>query len=169
MLDPACVPPVSPGELLSRFVLFSSHVRRSDNSVKQDAFIPHPKPELSLTRQINATDSELWQEGDRVAQIRSCTLYGRAVLQASAFNDEDLTVVAKPIPANPNHADAINWPADKAAQKMKAVLIASKAEFIPTPTLLVIAKRLTRHVSPALSPQPHQNSTRSALGRFRQR
>ena len=43
------------------------------------------------------------------------------------FAGENLSVEAKPIPENPNHADVINWPGDKPTQKMKAVEIASKS------------------------------------------
>lgn len=68
-----------------------------------------------------------------MAAIRSATLYGKADITAGAFEGVDLSVVAKPIPQNPNHADVINWPADKPAQKTKACEIANKAVFVPTP------------------------------------
>jgi hypothetical protein len=53
---------------------------------------------------------------------------------ASAFVDEGLSLEAKPIvPENPNHADAVNWPVEKAAQKMKALQIAVKSAYICKP------------------------------------
>jgi hypothetical protein len=130
VLDPAQVPPVDAGELLARFVLFSRHVRSSDNTVKPEAFMPHPRVELSLTRHREATDEELWNEGIRVASIRTAALYGRADVSEAAFAAEELKVVAKPISENPNHADAIGWPAEKPAQKIKALQIAGKANFL---------------------------------------
>ncbi len=133
MLDAAQIPPVTSNELLARFIIFSKHIRPSNNTVKPDAFIPHPQIELSMTRHREATEDELWQEGDRVAAIRSATLYGRADATASVFENEDLSVVAKPIPENPNHADVIDWPADKPAQKMKAREIANKSVFVLRP------------------------------------
>jgi hypothetical protein len=133
MLNPAHVPPVSSHELLARFIIFSKHVRSSNRSVKPDAFIPHPLIELSVTRHREAAEDELWHEGKRVAAIRSANLYGRADVTAGAFDAEGLSVVARPIPQNPNHADVVNWPADKPAQKMKAVEIARKAVFVPRP------------------------------------
>lgn len=133
MLDPAHVPPVDVGELLARFVLFSRHVRASDKTVKPEAFMPHPLLELSMTRHREATDEELWNEGRRVAAIRGKTLYGRADVSEAAFAIEELTVVAKPVAENPNHADAINWPADKPAQKIKALQIAGKSTYLPNP------------------------------------
>jgi hypothetical protein len=133
MLDPAQVPPVSSAEMLARFIIFSKHFRPSNKTVKPDAFIPHPLVELSVTRHRDASVNELWQEGERVALIRSATLYGRADVSAKAFEDEDLSVVAKPIGHNPNHADVVDWPADKPTQKMKAREIANKAVFVPRP------------------------------------
>jgi hypothetical protein len=134
MLDSAKVPPVSPDETLARFIIFSKHFRSSNNTVKPDAFIPHPQTELSVTRHRQATNDEIWQEGERVAALRSTTLYGRADVTAAVFTDEELSVVPKPIiPENPNHADVIDWPAEKPAQKMKAVDIASKAQYLSRP------------------------------------
>ena len=133
MLDPAQVPPVSSDEVLARFIVFSKHIRSSNMTVKPDAFIPHPLIELSVTRHREATEAELWQEGERVAALRSTTLYGKAAVTAGAFENEDLSVVAKPIPQNLNHADVIDWPTDKPAQKMKACEIANKAVFVPRP------------------------------------
>lgn len=50
MIDPANVPEVGPDEALARFVLHGSHIRRSNQTVKPDAFIPHPYRDLSVTR-----------------------------------------------------------------------------------------------------------------------
>lgn len=134
MLDPANVPPVNARETLARYLIASSHVRRSDNSVKPDAFIPFSRVELSVTRHRDAIEDELWREGRRVATIRGTTLYGRADVAALAFIAESLAVESKPIlPENPNHADVVNWPADKPAQKMKAIEIARQAQFRPAP------------------------------------
>lgn len=134
MLDPSHVPAVTSDELMGRFIIFSKHIRPSDNTVKPDAFVPHPQVELSVTRHREATEDELWKEGRRVAAFRTARLYGRADVAANTFEKEDLTVVEKPIAENPNHADVIDWPADKAAQKMKAREIANKAVFVAAPT-----------------------------------
>jgi hypothetical protein len=116
--------------VLARFVLFSRHFRASDNTAKPEAFMPHPHIELSMTRHLQATEQELWTEGRRVASIRGATLYGRDDVSEAAFAAEQLTVVAKPIAENPNHADATDWPADKPAQKIKALEIAKKSTFL---------------------------------------
>jgi hypothetical protein len=93
--------------------------------------MPHPRVELSMTRHREATEEELWKEGKRVATIRSVTLYGRADISEAAFMAEELKVEANPIAENPNHADAIGWPAEKPAQKIKALQIARKATYLP--------------------------------------
>ncbi|HEX3151907.1 MAG TPA: hypothetical protein VHR66_27795 [Gemmataceae bacterium] len=46
---------------------------------------------------------------------------------------QQLKVEAAPIPENPNHANVVNWPADKAEQKMKALEIAAASRFIVAP------------------------------------
>lgn len=135
MLPPDQVPPVSPNELLSRFVLFSRHIRGNDGTVRPDAFMPHPHVETSVTRHLSATDQELWGEGARVAGLRGTNLHGRADVVAQGFLAQGLTVLAAPIlPENPNHANATGWPEEKAEQKMKAIEISRKSRFVSTPT-----------------------------------
>ena len=106
MLNLSRIPPVAEDELLARYILSSRHIRSSDNTVKPEAFMPHPHTELSLTRHIQATPEELWHEGERIAALRNLQLYGRADALVTAFTDQTLTVVAAPILENPNHANA---------------------------------------------------------------
>ncbi len=51
-IEPENVPPIEDIELLARYVTQSGQFRSSDNTVKQDLFMPHPREELSLTRLI---------------------------------------------------------------------------------------------------------------------
>ena len=134
MLDPTNVPSVLAEESVARYVLFSNHIRNSDMTVKPDAFIPHPNPELSVTRHIEATEEELWRAGAQVAGQRQRTLHGRADVIVAVCLAEGLSVVAVPLEENPNHADISGWPKDKAEQKMKALEIARQAKFQPTPS-----------------------------------
>ncbi len=130
MIDPANVPQVTINETLARYVLQSSHIRRSNQTVKPDAFIPHPHQDLSVTRHMQASEEELWGVGEAIARERDKTLYGRADISAAQCMAQHLKVAAKPIPANPNHAEVFDWPADKPAQKIIALEIAAKAAFI---------------------------------------
>ena len=76
--------PVTADEQLARFLLQRSHLRQ-DGTVKQDAFIPHPWPELSVTRHLQLTEKELWSIGQNVARQTAKTLYGRADVRGSDF------------------------------------------------------------------------------------
>lgn len=130
MIDPVNVPPVALDERVARFVLSNSHVRRADSTLKPDAFIPHPHLVLSVTRHRSATEDEVWSVGDRIARERQRTLYGRGDVVVSAFTMRSLTVNAKPIAGNPNHADVCDWPIEKSAQKNIAQQIAADAVFV---------------------------------------
>jgi hypothetical protein len=134
MIDPENVPLVTDAELLARYVTTSRHFRSSDNTVKQDLFMPHPYIELSVTRHLNATESEIWEVGVDVAAQTERKLYGRADIQASKCNIDSLQVVAKPIlPKNPNHADIEGWPSAKQDQKAIALKLAASANKLISP------------------------------------
>jgi hypothetical protein len=133
MIDPANVPEVARDEMLARYVLHSSHIRPSNQTIKQDAFVPHPRPNLSVTRHLSATEIELWTVGDNVAAASGKTLYGRGDVSTTVCLARNLTVKASPTANNPNHADVSAWPADKPAQKIIALEIAAVAKFVPKP------------------------------------
>jgi hypothetical protein len=123
--------PVASIEQLARFIVFSGWIRRSDQTVKQDAFIPPPDLELSVTRHKNLSERELWRIGQRVADARPAKLHGRADIRAANVRQQALDVEPNPVPGNPNHANVIGWPADKPAQKIIAQELAAKAHFLP--------------------------------------
>lgn len=131
MLDPTNVPPVAPGEMLARYILASKWI--ANGQVKQDAFVPHPYVELSLTRHREMSSEELWNEGHRVAKLCARNFYGRADVGVEAFTSEDLDVKPDPIDGNANHVNVIKWPLDKHQQKLKALRIAAKSMLIPPP------------------------------------
>jgi hypothetical protein len=119
--------PVLPDELLARFILSRNQVR-SDQTVKPDAFIPYPWPDLSVTRHIGLTDEELWKTGQDVADSRPASLYGRADAQAKTFIEQSLTLSPTDVP--PNHVNVTGWPSDKPSQKMIAQEIAAASVFV---------------------------------------
>lgn len=122
---------VAPDERLSRYILQSNHIRKSDNTVKQDAFIPHPHEDLSVTRHLDLDQKAIWSIGEEVARQTGKNLYGRAENLAAAYLDQKLMVISAPITGNPNHANVIGWPADKSMQKMIAIEIAAKSRYVP--------------------------------------
>jgi hypothetical protein len=122
---------VNNDELLARFVLFSGWVRRSDNTTKQDAFIPRPFPDLdlSVTRHIGMTVAELWEIGETIAHGRTnATLYGRADIVAQKVRAQSLRI--EPTLTPRNHANIVGWPSEKSAQKIIALELAAAAVFV---------------------------------------
>jgi hypothetical protein len=124
------LPPVSDDEVLARFITQRNHIR-GDHSVKPNAFIPHPWPNLSVTRHLGLTEQELWEIGQDVADARPATLYGRADVQAVTITSQSLTIVPTPTPRN--HANVTGWPPDKPSQKIIAQEIAAVATFVTVP------------------------------------
>lgn len=128
MTDNSPLPPVSEDEWMARFILFSAWIRKSDRSVRPEAFVPHLSA-LSVIRHIGLSEAELWQIGQEIAFERPATLYGRADLQAMNVIKKSLRIVPTPEPKNP--ANITGWPADKPSQKIIAQEIAAEARFVP--------------------------------------
>ena len=122
-------------ECLARFVLFGRWIRRFGNTetVKADAFIPHPYPNLSVTRHLSLSEQELWRIGNEIAKLRPATLYGRADVSVAEAMNHKLQVAPDPVPGNPNHANVIGWPLGKPAQKIIALELAAAAVFVSQP------------------------------------
>ncbi len=134
MSDGRTLPPIEENEWLARFILYKRYIRE-DRTVRPDAFIPHPYPDLSVTRHLQLSETQLWEIGRNVARQIAETLRGRADVQASVFHRQELCVVAVPLPENPNHANVTGWPAEKPAQKIIAQQIAAAAgkAIVPLP------------------------------------
>lgn len=132
MSDAATFIAISNEELLARFITASKWFR-SDNSVRQDAFIPYPNRDLSVTRHGLLTEQELWEIGQEIANARPVNLYGRADIVAEDIRRQKLTIEPMPVPENANHACILGWPSDKPAQKIRALELAAAAKFIPKP------------------------------------
>lgn len=130
---------VAVDERLSRYLHQSNHIRKSNNTVTQNAFIPHPYTDLSVTRHLDLDETEIWSIGADIAQQNQKTLYGRADIEVSNFLEQNLRVISDPVlpspgyRGNPNHAIVNGWPSDKPSQKIIALEISSKAKYIPVP------------------------------------
>jgi hypothetical protein len=128
MTDEADLPAVTPDESLARFVLDSRCVR-ADQTVKSDAFMPHPvRLDISVTRHIGLSEEELWQIGQAVADARPKTLYGRADFSAGV--PLKLRLRVEPTREPKNHANIIGWPGDKPTQKSIAQQISAEAHYV---------------------------------------
>lgn len=139
MIDPRDVPPVESDEVLARYVLYRKYIR-TDETIRPEAFIPHPYTELSVTRHRDASEQELWDVGRAVAAVQQKNLHGRGDLAAEASFVEGLAIDPDPVlghnemPDNPNHANVSGWPRDdRARQRLLAVEIASKAVLVRPP------------------------------------
>lgn len=116
---------VTDEECLARYILFSNWIRNSDKTVKPEAFIPYPHPNLSVTRHLNLSEEAVWEIGKRVADTRHKTLYGRADFYAAAAKRLLLKIESAPAHDNPNHANIADWPVEKPAQKIIAQQLAA--------------------------------------------
>src|SRR5260370_13037497 len=96
------MPSVGADELVARFITSIKWVRGSDNTVRQDAFIPHPYPELSVTRHRGLSAENLWRIGQQIADSRPATLYGRADATPAAGKRQKPEVEPPPGPQNLN-------------------------------------------------------------------
>ncbi len=123
---------IASDEWLARFIHYQRYIRQ-DRTVRADAFIPHPYPDLSVTRRLKLSADELWSIGRDVARQINRTLHGRVDAQVFVFQRQQLQVVADPVQDNPNHANVIGWPVDKPAQKIIAQQIAAAASKVLTP------------------------------------
>lgn len=125
-------PSIADEELLARFVTSSRWIRR-DGTVRQDAFIPYPYPDLSVTRHKDLSTERLWCIGQEIADSRPATLYGRADVTAQRVRRQKLHVEARPVPENLNHASITGWPPDKPSQKSFAQELAAVAHYVSKP------------------------------------
>ncbi|MDD3846872.1 MAG: hypothetical protein PHC90_11000 [Syntrophorhabdaceae bacterium] len=119
---------ISDTEELARFVVFNNWIR-NDNTVKPEAFMPHPYLDLSVTRRIGLSGEELWTIGRAVAAKRSRPLHGSADIIVAVVKSQELLVQSAPVAENLNHANVKGWPTSKPEQKMKALEIANTAIF----------------------------------------
>ncbi len=124
--------PVTEAEWLARYIVRKQHVRR-DGTVKPDPFIPFKYVELSVTRHLELSEERIWDIGDRVASQTNTQLQGRADAQASSYIRQRLRVVAAPVEHNPNHANVVDWPSDKQAQKEIALEIVKHVRYKTKP------------------------------------
>lgn len=124
--------PVADDEVLARFVLSRRWIRSSNGTVKPDAFIPYPWPDLSVTRHIGLSIEEIWQIGQTVADSRPATLYGRADIRALSVTNQSLQIVPTREPKN--HANITGWPKDKPVQKIIALQLAADACYVTRPS-----------------------------------
>ncbi len=81
------------GEELTRFVVDRRHIRRSDNTVHHNAFMPARDDTLSVYWITELPDAEVWDIGNtHVAPYRGKPIIGRADLNSLVVYGESLRV-----------------------------------------------------------------------------
>ena len=123
---------VEDNEMLSRYIVYKRWVR-NDKTVRQDAFMPPPNLQLSVTRQLGLDDDDIWSFGKLAVLPSGRTLYGRADIKTIQVRKQSLNVQPAPDLNNPNHAHIVNWPTNKDEQKMQAMELASVSMFLACP------------------------------------
>ena len=120
---------INDDELLARFIVFRSWLR-SDNTVKPDAFMPHPQTlDLSVFLHTGLSIDELWNCGQTAIQNRiNAKLCGRADILTIHVRVQKLEVTHDAPPKN--HAVIIGWPNEKPSQKMQAMELAAESNFV---------------------------------------
>ena len=121
-------------EDLARFLPSSSQFSVQKQILKPSAFLPSSKDrETSVFRHGASPREALWAVGD--VWLGGRTFHGAAIVKAGAVRAAALEVFAQEPP--PRHAAIRNWPwldndpeLEKAQQKERAVLIASKAVLV---------------------------------------
>lgn len=122
----------STDDQLARYILERNRIR-ADNTVKPDAFVPYPWPNLSVTQHRGLKEEEIWEIGSRVAAAQTKPLYGRADFSAQIATKLGLNIVPDPVDGNPNHLNITGWPASKPEQKSIAQSIAAEAVYKARP------------------------------------
>ena len=130
MPEEGTIPAIVEEEILARFLIDSDWIR-ADKTIRQNAFIPYPHTDLSVTRHIRLTTEEIWSSGGKVADERKRELHGRADFIARVALKQSLRVNPDEPPRN--HANLANWPAHKPAQKIIALELAKSCIFEPVP------------------------------------
>lgn len=122
---------VNDHERISRFLLFSRWFSREHRRVKPDAFIPHPRIELSVSCTDALSEEDIWPLGQLVIEQRAdkVKLYGRGDLIARDVRTQKLEIKRDDKP--PRHANIIGWPNEsRSAQRMMAIELAAASKLV---------------------------------------
>lgn len=114
--------------LLSRYLTSSKHYSSKNEKVKTAAFLPKDRI-LSVFGIRGLNDEDIWHIGEKyVTQPIGRNLHGRAEFTPRLLKNHHLVL---DIDNNPDgHANIIDWPPEKDAQKSIALDLAESATLI---------------------------------------
>ena len=122
---------IQPEDALARFIYSSSHFSHENKRVKHNAFMPAADNKTSVYHTEELSEAETWAIGEEVAQKRKQTLHARGDIIAAEVSKVSLRLVPTETP--PHHANIEDWPAEKSAQKLKAIDLADAAKLVIRP------------------------------------
>ena len=122
---------IHPKDPLARFIYSTSHFSPAKDRVKHNAFMPGPDGKTSVFRTQDLNEAATWAIGEEIAQQTERTLHARGDIVAEDVSKNSLTVVPSEPP--PRHANIENWPAEKDAQKLRAIELAGAAKLVTKP------------------------------------
>lgn len=123
--------PISPDELLSRYLFNNREFDPATGTVKYPAFLPSPKNgETSVFRTSGLAETKIWQIGSNIGKNRKTpvSVLVRADLEAGHVYTSGLKINPDKKPSL--HANIIGWPSEKSAQKLLAMMLADKARLL---------------------------------------
>jgi len=128
------VTPVAPDERISRYIVESSKIKKSEKRVRHTAFLPPKNRKLSVYRTSGMEEAEIWDIGrNKVAEVLKKTLYGRGDLQASDVTTTALRIEPD-VQIHPKHANIEGWPDDDERIEQLTLLLAQVTRFVEVPT-----------------------------------
>jgi len=122
---------VLPEEPVSRFILDKDQFRQERGFIYPAAFLPSKKTaNTSVYRVESLPETRIWQLAEKfVTALRADKkrVLARADIKAKTAFHQDLAIQPDRLP-HPRHANIINWPTDRSAQKAKALELAKNAK-----------------------------------------
>jgi hypothetical protein len=125
---------VSPSERISRFVMYRKWLDGAGR-VTSAAFMPSSARTVSVYRTSKCAEKRIWLLGLLFVERKrrdSRKILGRADVRANVALQEGLRIRPLLTP-HPRHAELIDWPEEKEAQKDKALALALASEAFTRP------------------------------------
>jgi len=124
---------ISPNEVVTRYLLSSSHYSVNNARVKPRAFEPSPRDQCTSVFRIDKlSEGEIWEMGTRfVAEPSERQIHARAEITVS--NILDINLFIRPDEPPIRHALITGWSSEKHIRMAKAQELAAQASLTMKP------------------------------------